>query len=205
MYRAVEIATDMKRARANTRARLIKAAYEIFAEVGFQAATIEQVCDRAGFTRGAFYSNFESKVDLFIALFEDHSNDLIKRIRALAESAPAEGGIENLLGYFTNLTDEDRNWYLISTEFTLYAVRDRAAAEMLAERDRILRKEIEPLIEAAVARMGRRPLVPIETLARGVVALAEGASAQAYVEPETLPPGSLERDLIPLIFLGVTE
>lgn len=205
MYRPVEIVTDMKRARVNTRARLIAAAYEVFAEVGFQAATIEQICERAGFTRGAFYSNFESKVDLFIALFEDHSVDLIERIRELAASAPAEGGVESLLGYFTDLTEEDRNWYLISTEFTLYAVRNPDAAEMLAERDRKLREEIEPLIEAAIERTGRKPLVPVALMARGVVALAEGASGQAYVEPESLPPGSLERALIPLIFLGVTE
>lgn len=195
----------MKRARVNTRARLIKAAYEVFAEVGFQAATIEQICECAGFTRGAFYSNFETKVDLFIALFEDHSVELIARIRELAASAPAEGGVESLLGYFLDLTEEDRNWYLISTEFTLYAVRNPDAAELLAERDRALREAIEPLIEAAIERTGRKPLIPVALMARGVVALAEGASGQAYVEPETLPPGSLERTLIPLIFLGVTE
>ena len=60
--------TPATRSRENTRARLLDAAAQVFAEVGLDGASVEAVCDRAGFTRGAFYSNFESKDELFLML-----------------------------------------------------------------------------------------------------------------------------------------
>lgn len=79
------------RSRENTRARLLDAAHEVFGEVGLDAASVEAVCERAGFTRGAFYSNFESKDDLFLALVERSSSeklDLVAdRVRGLDGSA----------------------------------------------------------------------------------------------------------------------
>ena len=57
------------RRRAQTRQLLLDAALEVFAEDGFGRATVEQVCERAGFTRGAFYSNFSSLDELFLAMW----------------------------------------------------------------------------------------------------------------------------------------
>ena len=63
--------------RQRTRDRLLDAAYEVFAEQGVHASTVEEVCERAGFTRGAFYSNFTTKEELFAALMErQHSQQL---------------------------------------------------------------------------------------------------------------------------------
>ncbi len=201
----MEFATDTKRARVNTRARLIQAAYEVFAEAGFQSATIEQVCERAGFTRGAFYSNFETKDDLFMALFETHAERLLEEIRAVVATAPEDDAITHMASFFSDYGEDNRAWFMLSMEFTLHAIRNPVAAELLAEQDRKLREAMTPLIEKAIERSGRKPLLPADTLARGLVALTEGASAQSYVEPDQLPPGSLERTLLPFIFLGVTE
>ncbi|WP_279579783.1 TetR/AcrR family transcriptional regulator [Fodinicola feengrottensis] len=63
------------RRRPRTVARLLDAALELFAEQGFGSTTIGQVCERAGYTRGAFYSNFATMDDLFYALFDAHSED----------------------------------------------------------------------------------------------------------------------------------
>ncbi|PJI52936.1 hypothetical protein CTI14_35415, partial [Methylobacterium radiotolerans] len=56
------------RSRENTKARLLEAAAQVFAEAGLDGASVEAVCERAGFTRGAFYSNFDSKDELFLTL-----------------------------------------------------------------------------------------------------------------------------------------
>ena len=58
-----------RRRRAETVERLLDAALETFAEIGFAAASVEDVCSRGGFTRGAFYSSFRTKDELFAALF----------------------------------------------------------------------------------------------------------------------------------------
>src|SRR5271169_391372 len=63
-----------------TRARLIQSAEKVFARDGFEAAKLEEIAKDAGYTRGAFYANFESKEDLFLALLE---KEIATRIAAL--------------------------------------------------------------------------------------------------------------------------
>ncbi|NUR95181.1 MAG: helix-turn-helix transcriptional regulator, partial [Kribbellaceae bacterium] len=67
-----------KRRRSNTRARLLEGALEVFAERGFHGASVEDICERAGFTRGAFYSNFGSKDELVLALFQATTDRLLE-------------------------------------------------------------------------------------------------------------------------------
>ena len=68
------------RRREQTRARLLDAAHEVFAEVGMDAASVEMICERAGFTRGAFYSNFESKNELFLALITQLAEEKLDEV-----------------------------------------------------------------------------------------------------------------------------
>ena len=51
-----------------TRRKLIDAALRIFARDGFEAARLEDIAKESGHTRGAFYANFDTKEDLFLAL-----------------------------------------------------------------------------------------------------------------------------------------
>src|SRR5690554_525741 len=68
--------------RENTRTRLLDAAAEVFAEFGLEGASVEAICERAGFTRGAFYSNFESKDELFLQLTAVVAERRLSLIRA---------------------------------------------------------------------------------------------------------------------------
>jgi AcrR family transcriptional regulator len=58
------------RRRAETRRRLVETAYAVFCETGIRDTPVELIRDRAGFTRGAFYSNFASKEELFLAVYQ---------------------------------------------------------------------------------------------------------------------------------------
>lgn len=82
--------------RALTRDRLMDAALDAFAEKGVLASSVEEICERAGFTRGAFYSNFESKEDLCVAVTARATDEIMVAIRAAVDSLPTE---------FTQTTD----------------------------------------------------------------------------------------------------
>ncbi|MEU7013935.1 TetR/AcrR family transcriptional regulator [Streptomyces sp. NPDC046385] len=192
--------------RPRTRAALLKAALEIFAEHGFHAASIEQICERAGYTRGAYYSNFASKEELFLALFDEHSEHIVRR---LAESVDALGPddytLEQVAELASRVEPDERDWYLVSTEFTLHAIRDPQAAWVLARHDARLRAEIARAIELVLRRSGRELTVDADRFARMVVALREGGLAQSYVEPSALPPGTLERDFLAPLLASCTR
>src|SRR5712675_1332735 len=71
--------------RDDTREKLFKAAARVFEEQGIGGASIEAIAAAAGFTRGAFYSNFASKEELIIAMLEDHVEQSIRRNLDLLE------------------------------------------------------------------------------------------------------------------------
>lgn len=106
--------------RPETLARLLDAALEVFAEAGFHGARIEDVCERAGYTRGAFYSNFKSKDELFFALFDAHADRVISRLRRQSgELDDGELTPARIAGVLAHVADDERTWYLVTMEFTL--------------------------------------------------------------------------------------
>ncbi|MCX5231771.1 TetR/AcrR family transcriptional regulator [Streptomyces sp. NPDC006553] len=195
------------RRRPRTRAALLKAALETFAEHGFHATTIEQICERAGFTRGAYYSNFASKEELFLALFDEHSDRTVRRLAESIDALTAEEyTLTRLAELAARVEPDERDWYLVTTEFTLHAIRDPQAAWVLARHDARLRAEIARGLTLVLRRAGRELTVDADRFARLLIALREGGLAQSYVEPTELPPGSLERQfLAPLLEVSTRE
>ncbi|MFE4589219.1 TetR/AcrR family transcriptional regulator [Streptomyces laurentii] len=192
--------------RPRTRAALLRAALETFAEHGFHAVSIEQICERAGFTRGAYYSNFASKEELFLALFDEHGERVVRRLAEAVDAlAPEECTLERLAGLVARIEPDERDWYLVSMEFTLHAIRDPQAAWVLARHEARLRAEIARGLELVVRRSGRELAVDADRFARLIVALREGALAQSYVEPAELPPGTLERAFLPALLESATR
>jgi AcrR family transcriptional regulator len=194
-----------KRRRTDTTARLLDAAFEAFAECGFQGTSIDLICHRAGFTRGAFYSNYQTKDELFLALFDRHASEKVEEIREITSGVAPEIAVANLMAYFNAATKADRDWYLISMEFTLYAIRHPEAAHLLARHDRELREALVPLIENVYAAAGASTRIPADQIARTIVAFSEGAAAQSYVEPDELPRGALEQAVYPLLFKAIAK
>jgi AcrR family transcriptional regulator len=207
MYPATLSTSDVptKRRRPNTTARLLDAAFEVFAERGIHGASVEQICERAGFTRGAFYSNYKSKDELFLALFDHRHAQTLEQVRRLTAVPDPAVAVTNVINFFMEPDDEQRNWFLISTEFTLHAIRNPEAGKILAQHDRALREAFIPLIEQVFARAGREPGISPDRIARVIVALSEGSAAQSFVEPDTLPPGTLEREFFPLLFQAIAS
>jgi AcrR family transcriptional regulator len=172
------------RRRATTRARLLDAAFKVFAAQGFGRASIEGICEAAGYTRGAFYSNFESLDDLFFALYEQRSDLLAAQVaEALAE--PVEGGtISSLVNRIVDGLNVDRDWILVKTEFFLYAARAPAAAATLATHRKKLHTTLARALANAIDRSGLPPsLSTPEGLATAVMAVHDGAMTHLLLDP----------------------
>lgn len=191
--------------RPQTRARLLEAALDVFAERGFHGASIEDICDRAGFTRGAFYSNFANKDELFLALFDAHAQRVVEQLRGI-DPRQADGDVfATAVAAAIRPDDDQRRWYLITSEFTLYAIRNPEAARTLADHEARLRDALAKLLGDLYAQAGYEPAVDLSDLARLVVAVTEGAQAQSYVEPDRLSPGRLESMFLPTILRAVAR
>ncbi|MDI3404018.1 TetR/AcrR family transcriptional regulator [Streptomyces cavernicola] len=195
--------------RPQTTARLLEAALDTFAERGFHGASIEEICERAGYTRGAFYSNFRTKEALFLALFDLHAQSVVDRLTqavdALAELPEDADPVRAVLTRVSTVDEAERRWYLLSTEFTLHAIRRPEAARALAEHDGRLRAEVAGLLGRLFDRLGRRPTVDLDTLARLTTAVHEGSLAQSLVEPDRLAPEELAVTFLPPLFDAVSE
>jgi AcrR family transcriptional regulator len=191
-----------KRRRSNTRARLLEGALEVFAERGFSGASVEDICDRAGFTRGAFYSNFASKDELVLALFQATTDRLLEQISALLPEHANQPVtlLDAVLGLLDDAAPDQRQWHLISTEFTLHALRNPEAARALNEQRAMFRAQLTQLVKES----GLSFSVPPEQFVRLVIALHEGARSQSLLEPRKVPSGSLERTFLPMVLSAVT-
>jgi AcrR family transcriptional regulator len=166
--------------------RLLDAALETFAERGFAAASVEDVCSRGGFTRGAFYSSFTSKDELFAALFTRELAREMDRVEQLLtgladEPDPVTAAVDRCLSAFRS----DRTWTLVATEYALHAARHPDAAELLRQHREELYTQVTGLIERAAAEAGLRLTVPAGQLARTMAALHDGVSLLALSQPGT--------------------
>lgn len=193
-----------KRSRANTRPRLLDAAYDAFTERGLHAATVEDVCRRAGFTRGAFYSNFSSLDELFFALWSREADGIVETVRLLTEGI--RGNPNDLDAYLDALASPgayDRRWFILNTEFLIHALRNPGVRQHLAEHRAWLRAELAQTVLAVldVSRRSVPETIDLETLTRLILAVFEGTQHQSLVESDALGQGVLERAAI-RVFLG---
>ena len=146
-----------ERRREMTRRHLLEAAAIVFAQKGFHAATLDEVAAAAGFTKGAVYSNFKSKDDLFLALFDDR----IERQFAVTIEVLEDGShemteqlprVRELLHGGAFFWDDD--WTTLYLEFVLYAMRNPEARAKLAARALRERTAVKALMEREYSNVG---------------------------------------------------
>lgn len=152
--------TETTPRREATRAKLIDAAIDEFAERGIDATSVEQLCDRAGFSRGAFYSNFATKDDLCIAMLESHREHTLSQLEQLVAQPEADQldwlVDEALPGFFRLLAPNDAH-RLTMMEIRLRATRSPELRERLAAFDLETRRIVEELLTEATAKFGVEP------------------------------------------------
>ncbi|RJO73525.1 TetR/AcrR family transcriptional regulator [Nocardia panacis] len=173
------------RRRAQTRDRLLGAAYEVFAEEGFGRATVEQVCERAGFTRGAFYSNFGSLDELFLAMWESRSARLLADVRtAVEEMGEWHGTLRAAIERLVKVVPVDEAWFRITAEFTAHALRTAPLRKVVAAREAAIVAALMPPFVAVLDRNGRTVPDP-DALGQALVAVHDGTATQVLLEPRS--------------------
>ncbi|WP_330333105.1 TetR/AcrR family transcriptional regulator [Streptomyces sp. NBC_00536] len=169
------------RRRVHTRARLLDAAGRVLVERGYAKTTIEDVCAAAGYTRGAFYSSFESKQDLVLALFDRHSAHRLDQLESLLH-APAPGSARRIGELLLAVDPDERGWILLFLEFRLDAARSPELSARLHEHDKAVTGALALLLERNGKSAGA------QSLATFLLASREGVLARTA----TGGPGSDE-------------
>jgi AcrR family transcriptional regulator len=193
------------RRRAQTRQRLLEAAREVFAREGFGRSTVEQVCEAAGFTRGAFYSNFTSLDELFLEMWAQESATLLSRLDGVsADDVPqlkdVRSGVERVL----EALPIDTEWFQITAEFTAHAVRTPGLAQVMAQREDAIQQALFPVIDRLLAQIGRRVTDRV-ALGRSLVAAYDGTLTQLAIEPDSGSALSHRVDLFTLLVESYSE
>ncbi len=184
---------------AQTREQLIQAAATVFARQGFQAATIEEIAEVAGYSHGAVYSNFAGKEDLFLAVFESY---MAQRIDEVARATQIEGSFAEraraAADQWMQRFVEDRATFLLHLEFMIHAARNPHLSEQLGKRMAALRLEIERRVIDREAETKTPLPLPAADIALIVRALGIGLAVEALNQPGEIDT-SLYGDFVALI------
>ncbi|TDN69229.1 TetR family transcriptional regulator [Paraburkholderia sp. BL10I2N1] len=179
-------------AREQTRLRLLDAAALSIARKGLAATSVEDIAAQAGYTRGAFYSNFNSKSDLFVELLRlDHRN-IQENLRKLLDAAPSSEELQKQLTLLYAQRYRDENNYVIWAEARLHAMRDdrfrqRMTALCLEKRDMIA-SFIEQFRKCVNVQLPG----PCADYALAAIALMDGILYFNMTMPNELPNASAE-------------
>jgi len=213
------------RRRTRTRQLLLDAALELVAERSLQSTSVEAVCERAGFTRGAFYSSFSSIDDLVVALYEQRATQLLAVIgehgphdagatpdaprspEEPAVAAPAPPDLRGQVAAALELLPLDRTWYLLTLEMAAQALRDETARAMLAGFRRTVRTRLSARLDGVFRAGGRTPTVPVDELAGLVIALCEGLLGRQHLDavPTALTAGPTVDAITGLLLVSSAE
>ena len=182
--------------RDETRDKLFEAAARVFEEQGIGGASIEAIAAAAGFTRGAFYSNFVSKDELIIAMLEDH---VAQSIRRSLDLLAKHQNLDDFLDAFKRMDRSQQDPLgrspLLHMEMILFVARAEKRRPELAKRLRARRKLIADIVETTLKDSGRPASVNPAWTAAVVLALEDGFRLHRLIDPETTPADSFLRAL----------
>jgi len=174
--------------RLQTQERLMDAAVVLFAHKGVLAATVEEICEQAGFTRGAFYSNFASKDDLCVAVLHRQAHQKLRMTEAATVPLPAGAPandlnrlIEDAVTVFLAGLPSDRDSLIADSELRLYAVRSPAIREAFLELSSEMTLLVGDVLTAALDRLGARLVLPIDQAVELLYAVYEHSGTTALI------------------------
>ena len=184
-----------KEKQAHTRNCLMKSAAKVFAKRGLQQASIDEVAEEAGYTKGAFYANFKNKRELVYALLDRHEvpvdlSALWKEGVPLADRLAEAGRHMAAL-----LKTVPRDTVILDMEYRLDWIRNPRGRERMKAKQAERMREVRRLIAAADASVGEKPaLEPDELL--GIVSILASGIARLNVES----PGAIRSGTVETVF-----
>ena len=172
----------------HTRNLLLDAAEEVVARQGFGASSLEVIADAAGYTRGAIYSHFGTKEDLFIAVMErqlqrflDGFSDIVDSFETLSDF-----DVDKLAARWRELTIGGPERAALGYEFTLFLMRNPEARARVADQRQETVRSLARYIEAHLEKVGGRLRVRSDLLAKVLIATNEGVTLGSHIDSEDL-------------------
>jgi AcrR family transcriptional regulator len=199
--------------REATRQRVLDAAREVFAEKGVIGGTVEDICERAGFTRGAFYSNFADKDDVVDALVESEHDLLLRHLDASFVSVEQEvSEAPDLAAVLASIVDRilrsvpvDRQMLLVQTELEIFAIRRPDLGGRFVETNNRFRERIATFLDEAMRHYGREMLVDPAMLTDSIVAITERSVRRALLAGGGADPDAMASAVLPGLLLAFSR
>lgn len=196
-----------------TRERVLDAAREVFAEKGVFGGSVEEICERAGFTRGAFYSNFTDKDDVLRALVEReqarllaHLDASLDAVDAEIEAAPdLESVLHSIVDRILRSVPVDRQLMLMTSELEIHAIRRPDLPRHMLDVNARFRERIGQYISSAMHRHGRELVVPVADVTDTLFAVVERSYRRALLGGQDGDPNALASSVLPGILLAFSR
>ena len=182
------MSSRLSRAEQNDRNRalLLDAARRVFLTRGYYAATLEQIADEAGFSKGVVYSRFASKADMFLALLEDRIEERAAQNADLARQLAGSGNFGALLDLAQRAERGAPGWRLLVTEFRIHAARDPELNRRYAALHALTIEGIARALVLISEGGGTSLPFPPRQLAELVLAIETGLALEQQADPGAL-------------------
>lgn len=178
-----------------TRDKLLEAARHTFTRAGYAGTSVDMIAEAAGHSKGALYSNFESKEAIFLDLLEQHmSGEVATSAGFLPAGSSADEAIERIASRYAS-DPVDLNWCLLSVEFALHATRSPTFAARRAELFAKHYRNVGAIITAIAERAGVTVANPVAAAAV-FVALRQGLALERSQDPSVLSEADVSATLI---------
>lgn len=194
-----------KEKQAQTRNCLMHSAARVFAQRGLQQASIDEVTADAGFTKGAFYANFKSKEELFLAMLDERFARRIEDIeRVIADDGSAAEKARAAGDAFAAQLRADPEWERLFLEFSAYAARDEDFRQELLTRYRAMRDRIAAALQGHAESMEKDSALPHQQVALLCCVMANGFALEKLLEGDAVPD-ELYGMLLTVFFAGLEK
>ena len=181
-----------EQSRDQTRQRLLAAAQSIFLTKGFVAASVEDIAELAGYSRGAFYSNFASKSELFLQLLKRDHENVMGDMRAIFEAGETRQQMEDSVLHYYSTHFRDNECFLLWMEAKLQAARDPEFRVGFIACMGELREATTEYIRQFSERVGTPLPLPARELAIGLLALSDGMQFSFAFDPQNVSAETTE-------------
>ena len=176
-----------ERRREHTRNLLLDAAEEVFAKKGFEGASLEEIAETAGYTRGAIYKHFAGKDALFLEANRRFNDRYVHSfVEVIDPSLPLEEyDLASLAARWREMSNVDTQRIALGYEFDLYVLRNPEIRKRVAAQRLETAKMIAEFMDEQAARACLRMRMPSLTLARIVLFASDGIQMAAFLEDGT--------------------
>jgi AcrR family transcriptional regulator len=193
------------RRRELTRTALIEAAAQVFARRGFYGASLDEIAETAGFTRGAIYKNFDDKEGLFLATMDHHNQQILAAFSEwFAEHPPQPQDLAQtpVADAFGQILARDPDWVALDLEGRLYALRNPEFRQRYVANYQETTKAVAGFITDLARSAGFRWKMPPARLAHLFEVSSEGFLAWAFLDPDE---GELFKGFVDVLLGAIIE